>query len=245
MLYLLLFRCYQLIVLTLRAHDAIVTGDQSVALAGYALNNTLGCRVNTLLLKIREIEVGLKFKDIKCLADSMGKRVEDVEKRIKGGTLANTKTTKGNAINTKESSSAHLDIRYSPYPSKTPQVKLYQELVKRYGVLWTGGQVTYELKNVVLGRKFEADIALPNYKTAIEMDGYRHHGLSKSGFKRDRQKWLLFAESGWLVIPVSLEQLNHNLHDVMKSIDKYILQREYRAIAVEMIENIVGCKLTR
>lgn len=189
--------------------------------------------------------MGLKFKNLKCLADSMGKRVDEVEKRIKGGTLANTKTTKGSAINTREDNSTHLDTMYSPYPSKTPQVKLYQALVKRYGVLWTGGQVSYELKNVVPGRKFEADIALPNYKTAIEMDGYRHHGLSKSGFKRDRQKWLLFAESGWLVIPVSLEQLNHNLHDVMLSIDKCILQREYKTLAVEMIENSVGCKLTR
>jgi hypothetical protein len=34
------------------------------------------------------------------------------------------------------------------------------------------------------GRKYRIDFAQPSKKVGIEFDGYRYHGLSKTGFKR-------------------------------------------------------------
>jgi hypothetical protein len=191
------------------------------------------------------MNVGVRFKDMKSLAVSIGKPLEVVEKRIRGGTCLNETKAIAPAAKKKASLEDALKMMYSPYPSSTPQVKLYQALVKKYGVFWSGGQVAYELKNIVPGRKYEADIALPNYKMVIEMDGYRHHGLSKSGFKRDREKWLFLSESGWLVIPVSLEQLNDHIADVLVSIENCLQQRTYQPISVVMLDKIIGCKLIR
>lgn len=69
-------------------------------------------------------------------------------------------------------------------------------------------QLVQTEKMVVEGRKFRSDIVVffsEIDKTSlnglcVEIDGYRHHGLSKSGFKRDREKDRLTLLSGYVTM---------------------------------------------
>ena len=123
-----------------------------------------------------------------------------------------------------------------------PQVILYRAIVSRFGLFLNGGEAIYELKGILEDRKFEADIALPRYRVAVEMDGWESHGKSLQGFKRDREKWLLFATEGWLVLPISREQINKQLDDVVDMICKCVDKRVHIDADVQLKNNVVGAK---
>jgi hypothetical protein len=60
---------------------------------------------------------------------------------------------------------------------------------------------------VIEGRDFKSDVALifKEEKGGLkgilfELDGYRHHGLSKTGFKRDREKDRLTTLAGFITV---------------------------------------------
>lgn len=58
----------------------------------------------------------------------------------------------------------------------------------------------WELKNAIPGRRFRVDIAFPEVKVAIEIDGWQHHGKTLNAFKSDRQRQNLFVMHGWRVL---------------------------------------------
>ena len=64
-------------------------------------------------------------------------------------------------------------------------------------------------------RKFRLDFAFPALKIAIEVDGYRSHGLSKSGFQRDRVKRNLLAVEGWIVLSFYADQIFNEMDCVI------------------------------
>lgn len=74
------------------------------------------------------------------------------------------------------------------------------------------------------------------------MDGWKDHGKSLAGFKRDREKWLLFATHGWLVIPISREQIVKDLENVIELIDKCVKQRQRFEALVSDKKGLVGAK---
>lgn len=74
------------------------------------------------------------------------------------------------------------------------QAKLYQAILARFP------DAVSEFQGAVPGRRFSLDIALPTHRIAIEMDGYRSHGLSIHGFKRDRLRDRLLTLHGWRVL---------------------------------------------
>lgn len=49
-------------------------------------------------------------------------------------------------------------------------------------------------------RKFRLDMAFPEHKLAIEVDGWQYHGKYKDSFKRDRIKQNLLTKHGWRVL---------------------------------------------
>lgn len=60
---------------------------------------------------------------------------------------------------------------------------------------------------LVEGRRFRTDVSVKFKEPvvgikgfAIELDGYRHHGLSITGFKRDREKDRLITLAGYITI---------------------------------------------
>ena len=45
-------------------------------------------------------------------------------------------------------------------------------------------EAKWEVKGLVPGHKFRADIFIPSSNVVIEFDGYRQHALSKRGFQK-------------------------------------------------------------
>lgn len=75
-------------------------------------------------------------------------------------------------------------------------------------------------------RKFEIDIALIDYKIAIEVDGFRSHGISKAGFDRDRKKDRLLQLNGWLVYRFTAKEINSDIDMVISEIKDLINYRK-------------------
>jgi hypothetical protein len=53
---------------------------------------------------------------------------------------------------------------------------------------------------------FELDCYWPEYRTAVELDGYRYHG-NRESFERDRRRATILASQGIQVIPITWRQI--------------------------------------
>jgi hypothetical protein len=63
-----------------------------------------------------------------------------------------------------------------------------------------------QLSVAVSGRSLRLDLAYPNERVAIEVDGFRHHG-SRSAFEEDRVRGNALSAAGWRVLHVTDLQL--------------------------------------
>lgn len=91
---------------------------------------------------------------------------------------------------------------------KTPATKKPSSVAKEsnwqrklFDLLVTEGMApVWELKGAIPGRRFRVDIAFPEVKLAIEIDGWQHHGKTLDAFKSDRKRQNLFVAHGWRVL---------------------------------------------
>jgi len=60
------------------------------------------------------------------------------------------------------------------------------------------------------GRRFRLDVAVARLKVCFELDGYSHHGLSKKGFTKDRERDRLLMLAGWRVFRFTAKQINQD-----------------------------------
>ncbi|MBU2722826.1 DUF559 domain-containing protein [Acidithiobacillus ferridurans] len=61
------------------------------------------------------------------------------------------------------------------------------------------------------GRKIAVDYALlGDFPIAIEIDGYRPHGLSLKGFQNDRQRQNLLVMAGWRVLRFTIRDIRNH-----------------------------------
>lgn len=108
----------------------------------------------------------------------------------------------------------------------SPADVLYQTVVRRFGRFYEGGLAVYELEFPFEGRKYRADIALPEYRCVLELDGWVSHGKTLDGFKKDRAKSLAFERRGWSVVRFSNEQIRSDLPDVVLAIEQILSFRQ-------------------
>lgn len=106
----------------------------------------------------------------------------------------------------------------SVIPPVEPQIILWQALVRIYGRVDNGGEIAWEQRNAIPGRRYRIDIAIPQHKISIECNGYRHHGLSKDGFKRDHQKQNLLVINGWTPLIFYAQQIKEELNGCLETI---------------------------
>lgn len=66
------------------------------------------------------------------------------------------------------------------------------------------------------GRRFRVDVAIERLKLCFELDGYSHHGLSKKGFTKDRERDRLLMLAGWRVFRFTAKQVNQDGYGVME-----------------------------
>jgi len=77
-------------------------------------------------------------------------------------------------------------------------------------------------------RKFKFDLAWPELKIAVELEGGVYSGgrhTRGKGFEGDCEKYNLAAEQGWLVLRYTTNMLKSNPHKVMEQIQKNINRR--------------------
>ena len=74
------------------------------------------------------------------------------------------------------------------------QRRLFDHLIK------DGFSPVWEHRGAIPNRRFVVDIAFPECKLAIEVDGWQHHGKTLSAFKSDRTRQNLFVVHGWRVL---------------------------------------------
>ncbi len=103
---------------------------------------------------------------------------------------------------------------------------LYQAVVRRFGRFYEGGLAVYELEFPFDSRKLRADIAMPEYRLVLELDGWASHGKTLNGFKRDRAKSLTFERRGWSVVRFSNEQIRSDLPDVLLAVEQILGYRQ-------------------
>lgn len=120
------------------------------------------------------------------------------------------------------------DQSFCPLPPLQPADRLYQALVSRWGRFYSGGEVVWELQPFS-DSGYRLDAALVNFRIGLEMDGWQYHGKTLSGFKKDRDKQLLFCRRGWLLFRISNEQVRESLDDVVAAVEEamtFQLRRE-------------------
>lgn len=99
----------------------------------------------------------------------------------------------------------------------SPQRILFEALCKRLP-----GRPQWEVKDLIQGRHFRADIFIPPY-VVVEVDGFRFH-RSLDAFKKDRKRQNLLAANGYIVF---------------RTFAKEVFDDEERQALVEMIAKAV------
>lgn len=58
-----------------------------------------------------------------------------------------------------------------------------------------------EYQGAVPGRKFRLDIAFPEHRLGVEVDGWQFHGQHLSAHRKDRERTRLLTIHGWRLLP--------------------------------------------
>ncbi len=74
-------------------------------------------------------------------------------------------------------------------------------------------------------RKLELDIALPEYKIGIEVDGWQFHGKHLSSHFKDREKQNLLVIHGWAILRFTMKHLQ-DLDTCVHTIQQAVRMRE-------------------
>lgn len=90
--------------------------------------------------------------------------------------------------------------------------ELAQSLLREAGI--SGWQANYPLW--VRGQKIILDLAFPEQKVVIEIDGRAYHGLER--FQQDRTRQNLLVQSGWTVLRFTWEDLTRRPEHVVAQI---------------------------
>ncbi|OZA27577.1 MAG: hypothetical protein B7X93_08870 [Hydrogenophilales bacterium 17-61-9] len=85
--------------------------------------------------------------------------------------------------------------------------------VTPHDILWSaavssfGDGAVREFEGAVPGRKYRLDIAFPEARLAVEVDGWEWHGKHKGDFTRDRERQNLLTLHGWRILRFTAGQI--------------------------------------
>lgn len=85
---------------------------------------------------------------------------------------------------------------------------------------WPGAKK--EFAEAVPGRRFRIDIAFPDIKLAIEVDGWQWHGKHKNDFKKDRERQNLLTLHGWRILRFTAGDIYQSTEACVKTVEKAI-----------------------
>lgn len=94
-------------------------------------------------------------------------------------------------------------------------------IIDLFGDYFNGGDAVFELTGVIPGKQYRFDAAIVSRRVLIELDGFRDHGMSLKGFKRDRIKSLLATVQGWHVIHITTEIVKKESSLLKKAVTQF------------------------
>lgn len=77
----------------------------------------------------------------------------------------------------------------------------------------TGWRTNYRVR--ALGADFWVDIAFPEHRVIVEVDGWQFHG-GREAFTRDRWRYATLAAAGWVVLPFAATALTDETDTFLK-----------------------------
>lgn len=107
---------------------------------------------------------------------------------------------------------------------KMPQDKLFESCK----ILWP--ECEEEYAGAVPGRRFRIDIAFPDYRLAVECDGWQHHGQHRSSHQRDRERQNLLTIHGWRILRFTAGDIHKHLPKVLETIQTCLDNIENRRL---------------
>lgn len=102
-------------------------------------------------------------------------------------------------------------------PSRTPRTGPTPHDLLWLAVMDLEG-VVREHEGAVPGRKYRIDIAFPETRLAVEVDGWSFHGKHKGDFTRDRERQNLLTLNGWRILRFTAGQIRSNLSSCVEQI---------------------------
>lgn len=100
-----------------------------------------------------------------------------------------------------------------PIEGSTPQEKLWRGVCTRWP-----RRAQWEYPGAIPGRRYRLDIAFPEEKLVIEVDGWEFHGKHLADFKRDREKQNLLTLHGWRILRFTAAEINGALETCLATI---------------------------
>lgn len=80
------------------------------------------------------------------------------------------------------------------HKTQNPQTLLFDALKQHLQ------EVQSEVKGLVPGKRYRADIYIPSSRIVIEFDGFKYHALHKHGFQKTLERQNLFVKEGYTVL---------------------------------------------
>ncbi|WP_051984969.1 DUF559 domain-containing protein [Acidithiobacillus ferrivorans] len=106
------------------------------------------------------------------------------------------------------------DLRHVKQDNRSPHAEQFGRLLRNK---WPEIEAEHSPLN---GRRIRIDFALVAERIAIEIDGYRPHGLSKKGFANDRQRQNLLVIDGWQVLRYTIRDIRLRTHECIEEIER-------------------------
>lgn len=75
-----------------------------------------------------------------------------------------------------------------------------------------------EFRGAIPGRNFRLDIAFPEKRLCVEVDGWQNHGKTLTGFHLDRERQNLLVVNGWRVLRFGVKNINNNVDECIDMI---------------------------
>ncbi|MHB8408393.1 MAG: endonuclease domain-containing protein [Acidiferrobacterales bacterium] len=94
--------------------------------------------------------------------------------------------------------------RSRPRRGPTPHDLLWAEVSRR----WPQAEREYLL---IAGRRFRADIAFPDARLVVEVDGWQHHGRFLRDFRKDRERQNILTLAGWRILRIPAGDIRKDL----------------------------------
>lgn len=169
--------------------------------------------------------MSLRFDSLKAMQTALGPRVRvrdsfGVNKSQPEIRAAASQSGPGQAKRNQGRSS-------NPRPKRNPRSGAVST---PHDILWGVVSAAYagavrEFENVVPGRKYRLDIAIPAAQLAIEVDGWEWHGKHKGDFQRDRERQNLLTLNGWRILRFTAGQIRKDATGCLNLIERAVAQR--------------------